>query len=340
MKRLSLGNLVLMGLAISLLSAFATSAAFAADKQITIGYQLMLNPWKVAKANHTFEKATGYDIKWVRFTAGGEAARGIASGSVDMTVIGSVGITTAVSNHVPAKLFWIMEGIADSEQLLVRKDIKKPEDLEGKKLGVSLGSTSQLDLYYALKDWGVKAHVIYMDLPSIVSAWTRGDIDGAYVWPPALFKLLDTGAHSLTTSRVVCEKLQICTFDGLMVNSNWADAHPDFMWKFVNALNKVQARYVNNPEKWTADSEMAKQIASISGAKPEQVPKALKNYNFPLIKEQASEKWLGGGAITSLAQTAKWLQKLGTLPNPLSDYSDTVTTKWVDMALEKSGQEQ
>jgi taurine transport system substrate-binding protein len=328
--KFSLSLALFLGLAL----VMSAGAALAQDKSVKIGYQLMLNPEKLLIANHSLEKATGYHIKWVRFTAGGEAARGLAAGAVDMTVIGSVGITTAVSNHVPAKLFWIQEGIAKNERLVARKDIKNPKDLAGKKLGVSLGSTSQLDLYYALKEWGVKAHVIYMDLPSIVSAWNRGDIDGAYVWPPALFKMLKDG-HTLTTSAVVCQKLQICTYDGLMVNTKWANAHPDFMVKFLHALNNVNKQYLNNKDAWTVDSKQVKAISKISGAGPDVVVKALHNYSFPTMKEQISDRWLGGGAIHSLAITAQWLNKLGTLSQPLKDYSPTVTTKWVKMALKQ-----
>lgn len=337
--KLSVGNLVRTGLAVALLGAASTSPSFAADKQISIGYQLMLNPMKVAIANKTFEKATGYDINWVRFTAGGEAARGLAAGAVDITVIGSVGITTAVSSGVPAKLFWVQEGINKNERLVVRKDIKTSEDLVGKKIGVSLGSTSQLDLFYYLKNQGIKdkVNVIYMDLPSIVAAWKRGDIDGGFIWPPALFVMLEDG-HSLTDSGAVCEELSICTFDGMMVNTEWANAHPDFMWKFIQALNKVNQRYVQNPDKWTADSDMVKKIAKVSGAGPEVVVKALKNYSFPSMEEQISDKWLGEGAVKSLAQSAEWLKKLGVLPKPLDGYEDAVTTKWIEMALSKSDQ--
>lgn len=329
-----ISNVAWTGLAITLLSALGTGASLAADKQVSIGYQLMLNPWKVAIENGTFEEATGYDIEWVRFTAGGDAARGLAAGAVQITVIGSTGITTAVSNGVPAKLFWIMEGIAENERLVVREEIKGPEDLGGKTLAVPLGSTSQLDLFYALKKWGVDANVIYMSPPSIVAAWKRGDIDGAFVWPPALFELEETG-HSITTSGVVCEEQQICTYDGMLVKTDWAQTHPEFMWKFVQTLNDVNARYVNNPEAWTADSEMVQTIAQVSGADPEAVPKALKNYDFPLIEEQLSEQWLGGGAVNSLAVTAEWLQKLGTLSNVLPDYDVAVTTKWIEMAMSK-----
>lgn len=336
--KLHLKRLLWSGVAITLLSALGTGTSLAADKHVTIGYQLMLNPFKVAIANNTFEKATGYDIDWVRFTAGGAAARGIAAGAVDIVVIGSVGVTTAVSNGVPANLFWIQEGIDKNERLVVRQSIDSPEELKGKSIGVSIGSTSQLMLFYALKNWGVKSdvNVVFMTLPSIVAAWHRGDIDGAYIWPPALFKLLKKG-HSLTNSGVICDKLKICTYDGMMVDSSWAQAHPEFMWKFVTTLNDVNRAYTKNTDAWTVDSPMVQKISQISGADAAMVPPALKNYTFPSTKEQASQAWLGGAAAKSLAKTAEWLVKMGTLMSgsQMSDYGNAVTTKWVNLALSK-----
>lgn len=338
--RLLLKRVVQLGVLTGLLFLVGIQPGVAADKEVSIGYQLMVNPWKVAIVDKAFEKATGYDIKWVEFTAGGDAARGLAAGAVQMTVIGSVGITAAASSGVPVQLFWIMEGIGANEKLVVRNDagITKPADLAGKRLAVPLGSTSQLDLYYALKNWGVQAHILNMSPQAIVAAWKRGNIDGTYVWDPALSEVEKTG-HTMTTSTTICDKVQVCTFDGLVVKKDWAEAHPDFMVKFVQALNKAQADYADNAKAWTPDSPMVKKIVSLNGAKPETVPKVLKNYEFPLMKEQLSDKWLGGGAAHSLAVSAKFLKELGTVPKVLPSYKPFVTTKWVKMAMEQSGKQ-
>ena len=51
-------------------------------------------------------------------------------------------------------------------------------------------------LLATLKQAGIAekdAQVIAMPQPEIVAAWKRGDIDGGFVWDPALAELKKTG---------------------------------------------------------------------------------------------------------------------------------------------------
>lgn len=321
----------------ALLAVFVLTvqSGWAANKSVTIGYQLMDNPWKVGISNHEFEKATGYHIKWVQFSSGSQAVRALASNSVKITSVGSVPLAAAISNGVPAQLFWVLEGIANNEQLVIRNgsgvNIHKPSTLAGKRLGVPVGSTSDLDLYYALKNWGVKAHVLDMQPNAIVAAWSRGNIDGAFVWDPALSKIKETG-KVMISSGDICQKSGICTFDGLAVNKHWANAHPKFMVAFVKELDKLYKSYVNNPKAWTPDSKMVKDIVALNGANAKNVPHILAGYQFLTIPHQLSSTWLGGGAAKSLAISSKFLKQRGEVDKVLKSYAPFVTAKWVKRA--------
>lgn len=304
-----------------------------AAKTVTIGYQLMDNPWKVAIADKAFEKATGYDIKWVQFSSGAQAAQALASDAVQITSIGSVPLTSAVSNGVKAKLFWILEGIGANEQLVARNGsgVKKMSDLAGKRVGVPVGSTSDLDLFYALKNANVKANVLDMQPDAIAAAWSRGNIDAAFVWDPALSKIKKNG-HVLTGSGAICKTSGICTFDGLAVSSAWAKSNPQFMRKFVAELDKVTRSYTAHPDRWSADSAMVKKIAKLNGADPASIPQVLAGYQFLGASEQASSQWLGGGAIKSMQIGAKFLAQRGAIAQPAASYAPFVDASWVKKA--------
>ena len=77
---------------------------------------------------------------------------------------------------------------------------------------------------------------------------------------------------------------------------------------------------------------MAKDVAKLSGAKPELVPTTMALMGFPSAKEQATSTWLGGGkngaAAKSLAATAAFLKAQGTISATLPDYSVAVNPSY------------
>ncbi|WP_366660192.1 glycine betaine ABC transporter substrate-binding protein, partial [Mesorhizobium sp.] len=75
-------------------SAALAGAAFlgpaqADDLKITIGYQTVVEPSKVAQADGAYEKATKAAIDWRKFDSGADVIAAIASGSVDIGYVGS-----------------------------------------------------------------------------------------------------------------------------------------------------------------------------------------------------------------------------------------------------------
>src|SRR5438093_2833983 len=83
-----------------LVVAVSTGSAFAEDKEVTVAYQLIVGPYLTAIANGSFEKATGYKIKWRQFNSGGEVTSAMASGDVPIGVIGSTGLAASASRGV------------------------------------------------------------------------------------------------------------------------------------------------------------------------------------------------------------------------------------------------
>ena len=66
--------------------ALGAPAAWAESGEVTVGYQLIFNPWKVAIAGGDFEKATGYKINWRKFDSPGKLLPAITSGDVQIAI--------------------------------------------------------------------------------------------------------------------------------------------------------------------------------------------------------------------------------------------------------------
>ena len=311
-----------------------TLAANAQAQTVTIGVQSMFAPWKDAIAKKQFEKATGWDIQWRNFDSGGDVMMAMASGDVQIGVAGSSPIAAAVSRGVDAQLFWILDNIADAEALVVRNGsgIVAPQDLAGKTLAVPFVSTTHFHALFALEQFGLtgKVKVINLQPSDIPAAWERGDIDAAFIWDPALGRLKQSG-HVLLTSGQLTDWGK-ATFDGLVVDKQFAAANAPGMQAFTQVLQDSTAGYVKAPKSWTADSPQVINVAKQSGAKPEEVPPVLALYQFPLASEQAGPTWLGGGAAKALAATAEFLKAQKKIPALLPDYSAAINPTFVQNA--------
>ncbi len=332
-------------LALAALLCFATGVAapsYGADKEVTIGYQLVYNPWKVAIVDGAFEKATGYEINWRKFDSGAKVINAMASGDVQIALAGSSPIAAGVSRGLPIELFWIVEDIASAEALVVRdgSGVIAPQDLRGKKLGVPFVSTTHFHTLFALEQFGIEpkqVNILNMQPNAIAAAWERGDIDAAFVWDPALGRIKKSG-KVLITSGQLC-KWGKCTFDGMVVQRDWAAEHGDFMVNFVKTIAAADEAYRSNTAAWTPDSEMVKKIVKLIGGNAEDVPGVLALYGFPTLEEQASPAWLGGGADGGAARalrfTSEFLKTEKKVDSLLDDYGSVVNATFAQKALGK-----
>jgi taurine transport system substrate-binding protein len=328
-------------LALGLVATLAASTgANAQSKEVTIAYQQIAGPMIVAISNGSVEKATGYKVNWRQFESGAKVSTAMASGDVQVGVIGSSPLAAAVSRGVELQLFWILDDINEAEALVVRNGsgIVKPADLKGKKLGVPFVSTTHFHTMYALEQWGIKPselEILNMQPNQIAAAWERGDIDAAFVWDPALGRIKQKGKVLITSGEL--SRKGKATFDGIAVQKKWGEANPDFMAKFVKVLADADAAYRANPAQWDAASPQAKAIAAKIGGEPKEISEAIKLYAFPPAETQASATWLGGGkdggAARAIKFTADFLKDQKRIDTVASDYSAFVTPKYVEAAL-------
>jgi taurine transport system substrate-binding protein len=338
MRRLT--RLISCFFALPLVLMLAGIGTSVAAKEVTIGYQLIYNPWKVAIADGRFEKETGYKIDWRKFDSGAKVITAMASGDVHIALAGSSPIAAGVSQGIDVELFWIVEDIAAAEALVVRNGsgILAPQDLKGKKIGVPFVSTTHFHMLFALEQFGIKPNqvqLLNMQPNAIAAAWERGDIDAAFVWDPALGRIKDTG-KVLITSGQLCQWGK-CTFDGMLVNKKWGQENKDFMAKFVKIIADTDESYRSNMAAWTPDSPMVKKIVGLVGGEAKDVPGVLALYGFPSLKEQASPAWLGGGANGGAARalkfTAEFLQNEKKIDKVQLDYGKFVNSTYVEAAM-------
>ncbi|OOG71219.1 taurine ABC transporter substrate-binding protein [Sinorhizobium sp. A49] len=325
--------------AAAIAAGLLTSSLARAETNVIIGYQQIVGPFIAAIADGRFDaaaKEAGYVVDWRQFSSGGDISTALASGNVPIGVIGSTGTTAAATRGVELELFWILDNIGKSEALVAREGsgIEKPEDLVGRSVGVPFVSTSHFHLLVGLEQvWKVdprEVNILNMKPPQIVAAWQRGDIDAAYVWPPALSELLKTG--KVISDSEAIGAASVPTFDGLVVDKKWAAENPKFMAAFTKVLAESYADYKANGASWTADSAPVQNIVKLIGGDGAGTVEALNLLSFPTAQEQASETWLGGGALRALTESAKFLTDQKQIDKALDDYAPYVNSAYAKEA--------
>lgn len=323
---------VLAGSAL-LLGGLISSAS--AQEKVTIGFQTVVEPSKVAQADGAYEAALGGPIDWRKFDSGADVIAAIASGSLDIGYVGSSPLAAAASRELPIETIFVVGLIGESEALVARNGsgVEKIADLAGKKVAVPFVSTTHYSLLAALKHEGVDAksvQILNLRPPEIAAAFARGDIDAAYVWDPALGQIKGDGKVILDSSKVA--DWGAPTFDAWIVRSDFATEHPDAVRDFVKVTGKAYADFLADPSKWNAQSQQAAKIAQLTGAKQEEVPALLKGYVFPKLEEQAGPAYLGGATVEAIKATSEFLKEQGKIDAVLPDYGKYVAPKFATEA--------
>ena len=291
----------------------------AAAETLRVGWQQIVEPSRVPQADGAYDAATGGKVEWSLFGGGADVIAAIASGSIDIGYVGSSPLTAAASRGLPIEAIYIVGNIAEAEALAVR-GAASPAELKGKKIATPFVSTGHYSLLTALNHWGIApgdVQLLNLRPQEIAAAWERGDIDGAYIWDPVLNKIKTTGGTVLADSAQVAD-WGGPTFDAWIVRKDFAEKHPDVVTAFVKVTGQATDAYLADPAGWAGAN--AKKIADLSGAPEADVPALLKGYAFAGLKDQTSDRFLGGATAAAVKATAGFLQDQGAA-SALDDYS-------------------
>ena len=303
-------------------SASTIEASSTAPDTITVGYQAIPNADMIVKGEGYLEAAfPDSTIKWVKFDSGGDVNTAMASGSIDFGLAGSSPVSNGLASDIPYRVPWIHDVIGEAESLVATEDsgVTDLAGLEGKKVATPLASTSHYSLLVALKDAGVDTNsvqVVDLEPEAILAAWTRGDIDAAYVWSPTLDEVKKDGGQVLITSADLAKQGKV-TADLAVVSNEFADQYPDAVQTWVDAQNKAVELYKSDPD------AAAAAIASELSIEPAEALAQTKGLEFLTAKEQSSPKYLGteaapGQLAGNLEAAAEFLSSLGQLEGTAS----------------------
>jgi taurine transport system substrate-binding protein len=303
------------------------SSAEATPKRIVIAYQAIPTGDLIVKHQKWLETAfPNTQIDWKLFDSGGTVNEAVAAGSVDIGLAGSSPVSRGLSQPLEYQVPWIHDVIGDAEALAVKPGIASIADLKGKKIATPLASTAHYSLLAALEANGLKqkdVKIIDAEPDDIYAAWSRGDIDGAYVWNPNLAKLKKDGGKLLITSAELAKQGKT-TYDLAVVTNDFATKYPAAVIKWAAQQDKAVKLYRDDP------NAAAAAVAAELNLKPAEALSQMKDLVFLTAAEQAGAQYLGGGLGKDLFAAAEFNKSLGQIPKTqdAQSYSAAVNAKF------------
>ena len=190
-SRLTVAIVIVVGLFIAV-SQGAGLAASAPLEKLTIGWSAIAGsqaPFWITKEAGLFEK-NGLDVTMIYVDGGSKATQALMSGDVPIAQVGGNAPVVARLRGADVTLIaGLLNVLAYS--MIVSPEIKKPEDLKGKKLAVSrFGSNSDYATRKILLKWGLKPDVDVAVLqipggqPSRMAAIQSKVVHGMVAQPP------------------------------------------------------------------------------------------------------------------------------------------------------------
>lgn len=216
---------------------------------------------------------SGVNLTTQTFNAGGDVVEAIFNGGLDASYIGPNPAINAWAQSQGEAIRIISGATSGGAFLVVSPDITSPEQLAGKRLASpQIGNTQDVALRAWLLEQGFETDqegggdvsILPQANADILTAFSTGDLDGAWVPEPWATRMIEEGGgHVLVDERDLWPDGQYVTTH-LIVATTFLDEHPDVVKKLL-AGQVAANEYVNeNPEE--SQAAVASAIEQLTGS--------------------------------------------------------------------------
>ncbi|MBX2856846.1 MAG: ABC transporter substrate-binding protein [Rhodobacteraceae bacterium] len=308
--------------------------ASAAD-EITVAYFLEWPmPFQYAKVEGLYEEALGVKINWVSFDTGTAMSAAMASGDVQIAVSQGVPpFVVAASAGQDLQIVDVAVSYSENDNCVVAEaleiDKESAKELEGKKVGVPIGTAAHYGFLKQMDHFGVDTgtlEIVDMAPADSAAAFAQGNLDMVCGWGGALRRMKEHGNILLTGAEK--EELGILVFDVTSVPASFAAEEGELLSKFLKVTADANAMW-NAGDK---QAEMLPVIAKDAGMDEEATKATIDTFIFPSVEDQLDAKWLGGGAQSFMGGVAQVFRDAGSIPSALDSYDDAVDASYLDAA--------
>lgn len=228
------------------LSALASSASAQTPEKLRVAYTVIsptqLNVWTAKEMG--FYAKHGLDVELVLLVGAPLAVTALLAGETPIIHTGASAVIT--SNLTGSGAVLIAGSINRFPYVLfVTDEIKRVEDLKGKKFGVSrIGSADNAAAQTVLERYGIKAdevgYVTIGSVPARLAAMQTNAIQATLLQPPETLKAKEVGVRALLDFTKIDVEWQQ---NGVAVTREYIKKKPDTIRRFMRAF--VEAVHYN-----------------------------------------------------------------------------------------------
>ena len=287
-------SLILMAFTVAALLLLVAPAKWVSAEPIRLGLPRQMGSSLVWVAdNQGFFKKRGVDIVVKEYEAGVMAVNDLAADKIDMAVSAEfVFVLQSLKNpdlRMPATIC-----MAFDHEFVVRKDrgISQPQDLRGKRVAVTRGSSGEFFLYNYLifnRIPSASIRIVYYTPSEIVKAMADGTVDAALSWQPYVTEMeKQMGAK---VARWPAQNSQDYYFP-ISTKKFFLEKHSKTMEHLLAALQEAEQFIVKHPKQ--AQTILREKVRLDPGA----FSAVQSSYNFQLQLTQ--------DLLVLMEQEAKW----------------------------------
>ena len=250
--KMKLKNLILPAVLFAALLAGTISVSADEKEDVTMAFCTWTGyaPMFIAKELGYFDDAgINMDIQIIEDESTYAAL--LVQGSVQFLATAQDPNIKMFANGTPSRYVLAMDASCGADGLVATEDIESMDDLKGKTLALDTAASSYYFFLTALEDASsLKEEDINLaemsDTTEAGLAFMSGQVDAAIMWEPELSEALDSveGAHTLVTSADYPETI----LDSLVVNTDYAEEHPEVVEAVAEAWYKAIDFMKENPE--------------------------------------------------------------------------------------------
>jgi NitT/TauT family transport system substrate-binding protein len=230
--------LVTIGIVISITGLSGVSEA---KEKVTIAaFGEFAAPVYIAHEKGYFDK-NGVDVIVKDYEAGKICADAMIAGEADLATCAETVFVSNSFDHADLRIICTLDKFK-TQGIIARRDhgILKPQDLKGKKIGVTRKSGGEFFLWTFLSfHYLTVADIEIVDLPpsEIVKSMLSGEIDAASSWDPHIYNI----ANELADKAIVWPQEEGEAFYFLLITkSGWIKDHPEAARRIVGALIEAE----------------------------------------------------------------------------------------------------